>query len=425
MFSCLESSSEQEHVNGHFASLLNEIFSGLIGNSDIISRCDILNELQLWNICVAINEEYSYVRLENHVLEIFLEQNDPKMLINMPEEEMNPSSFKQNTKQETFTDVKIKFPENTTKITPARHPDMMSYQSSSTASFYGKKLTISKSTPFENKIQEYNLNYKTKHELTDKVCATLRANINRQEKKSCKELKNLEALAEETQYQLSETASISESFHHNVVILGCDSNTGIISSEKFVMFARQFLDSGMMLCAKMRINMNGLDNKIGRLRRLLESKMEMSGVVTNADYENLVIKKNLGIETINNQQRFHDFIVKFQVNSSHTRNRCRKDLIKAEDELKSLETKISATRKKIAKIAKDAGYVEAEKEVALQNLEILKELSAKKAAPKASHYIALKDELSKLDKQRKILERQTRLLNIRLTNAIQKSKTSK
>lgn len=432
MFSVLKSQVDpQEHESGYLACIVTEILGGQINYTDIVSKCDMLDVLELFEVCDAIDEEHLNICLENFVLEDFLMQNDPKMLIGLTEENILADLKKVITIQET---ERIKFDSDVTKKNPtvARNQDAVSVASSNMSSM---KRSLGQSSSavgqsmnavaLEIKTKQYHLNYKTKVELTTKACIALKALIRSHEIAACREFKRIEALSEEAKYQLSEVDGTFENFNLKVVKFGCDPDTGFISSEKFVIFGQQFLHSGMTICSKMRLTINNFQQKITSMKLALTSKQDMSVVLTGADFQKLLIRKELESKLFTERLNTLDFIKEFEGKVRYTLNFKRRELIAAEKRLKALGKKVSDVKKKILRTKSEVELINTERDKAIENLERLTELNESTYAPKTVDYIGLKEKLSKLEKELKILRRQNYLLNIRLKNAVQKAKVSK
>lgn len=424
MFSMLIDHSADQEEPRNVSYLLDHIIEGKMHYSEIVSTCKGLDGVDLLDICNEIDAELLYLFMENSILEDFMKQNDPKMLIGLTEEDVISDLTKSVLPEET--DAKIKFVgtslENLRKKSVPL--DAVSF-ASSTFSVMKKSMGTSFASARDKKNRDYRLNYKAKVGLARKAAFGLKGRIRDQEKDAYQEFKKIESLKEETKYQLSEVNGTLESFNVNVVTLGCDPVTGIISSERFVKFCKQFLYSGMASCAKLRIQSNNLQQQISYLRHILESKQEKSGVLTDADFKTLLIKKEMANRAFKDQMNGVDFLKDYKGKVGYTLNVIRKDLIGTEAHLKVLEKKVGEVQRKKQVIEQDSIIVKKEREAAEENLRRLEEQVELHSAPKTEEYILLKQNLHGLEKERKALKQSIYLLSIRLKNAINKAKIPK
>lgn len=412
----------RETKNYDFFIFTNEVLNGNIPYTQIVSECKPFDTLQLLKVIEVVTEELEYNCLENFVLESFLQRNDPKMLIGLTDEELF-SSLRTTIQDSEETDAKIKFA-GEAPTTPKRRNDLES-MTGSNVSLFKRSIAQSLTNTLEKRTREYHLNYKTKVGMTTNFCLELKSDYKQLERDSCKTFKKIEAEIEEMKYELKEVDEILVSFDNNVVRLGCDPQTGVISSELFVKFAREFLNNGMALCSRMRISSNNLGQEISAGHHALVSKEEKSGIITSVDFQILTNKKQAAKKVYHDQYDAVNFLKDFKGQVGFTMSNKRKELINAENKLKDLEKNIIAKKKDIDRIEVDVEIATNELMAITASLRALKLQNETYSAPKTVDYIFLKEKLIGLERERKRLKQQIIILQMRLKSAKRTKKKSK
>lgn len=423
MFSLLKGvvSEEAFEVDNSLNNFINDILFANVHSYDIIDKCSDFDVIDIFKMLHKVEEEVNYLKLENMVLIDFLEQNDPKMLFGLSDSEIAADVLvSEQTKRE---EGKIKF--NVQARVQRMIREVGATSATSMTSNVKKSAAQSLATIYEARVKDYRLNYKSKVDLTTKLAKKVRHDINHRERNMEQNIKQIFAEMEEIKYSIKEADDCRESFDRNVVILGTDPNTNHISAEKFIIFSKNFYNTGMGLMSNLRINLNCFDQDILTLRNEVSSKSEMGGILRKVDFDLMMIKKLRENKTYEDQMNTVHFLKDYHGKVSYTLSYKRKELIQTETELKKLQTKIEILRKSVESIEKEFEYCEQEVESAQKNLDILQNKFETFTAPQISSYIALKETLHNLEKEKKILKQKMYLLNIRLKNAKQKYKSSK
>lgn len=419
MFSLLEGFFPEEtfDFNANAKSRLNDILFGNLKADEVVETCEDLDVFDIFKIIHKVNAELRNLSLENLVLENFLEVNDPKLLFGVTDKEL--ANDINQIKSETG---KIKFDStNDYQQKGSREKERTSNPSLAMSAF--KKSNASQST-FGMKTKEYRLNYKSKVELADKLSRDVRSKIKNLERDLCLDVRRINSEIEEVRYDIKEANNCLDSFNRNVVFLGRDPNTGVIRAEIFTKFFKSFYNTGLGLMSNFKITSNNIQQEIVSLRKNVFTKKEMGGVLTSVDFDRLMIVKVEETKTSEDQMNTVSFLKAYHGKVSYSLSVKRKELLELEMKLKSLQNKIETLKKSVSSIEKEFEVVEKEMSEASVSLTVLQKQMHAFTAPKIFDYIALKEELSSLDKEKKKLKQNIYLLRIHAKNAHQKYKSS-
>lgn len=410
-----------------YSQRLGDVLDGKIHYTDISDHCSVLDPVELFNICQELIEEVNYQQLENFVLEEFLQANDPKLLIGLDEDDIL-GGLKKLSLQPTPEGRLIKFDEGEEEEEESRNRrnqsclDLMSLASARTTKKSGFS-TITLALQAKNK--EFRLNYKKKNELTKKICLANKSKIKAMEQDLFRETKRMKALMESIHYEISETEELYKSFENNVVVSGTNFYTGVISSEQFLRFLKQVINSSVTTCSQMRLQSTNLQNEIISKSKDYDKNKEISGIISEIDFQKILMEKDKEIKKYNQQSQSVKFVTKLNCKVKYVLNLRKQNLVKLEQDYKKILTKIEEVTKRIKIIEKEMIPIEEEIYTAEQSLRKLQDQIEVETAPATNDYISLKGKLVNLEKERKTLKHKIYLLNVRLTNAIQKSKIHK
>lgn len=426
MFSLLKDILPEEtfEIDVKTKSRLNDILFGNLKPDELAESCETLGIIDVFKIVHEIDNELKSVSLENMVLQNFLETNDTKALFGLADEELTYDIKIDNhqEKQKLFKlEAAIKGKETQQHRVGREH----GINQSVISSFHKKSVATASQNVLESRTKLYRLNFKTKVELADKLAKGVKFNIRDAEVQMRLDIKKINSEIEEVNYDISEVDNCRDSFNRNVVFLGLDPDTGHISAEKFVKFSQSFCNTGLALMSNLRLASNNIQQEIFSLTKKVSARQEMGGILQSVDFDLLMINKSEELKTFDDQMNSLFFLKGYHGKVSYGLALRRKELVEMEANHKKLVDKIRALRKSISSAEKGFEVVEEELYVAREHLGILKNQMEVSSAPKIFDYITLKEELSKLGKEKKTLTQSINILQMRLKNAYKKYKFSK
>lgn len=415
MFSLL-----QGQLSGHvnvFTSIpcLSDILSAEISPSVMLDMCRGLTVFEISTVLEEVDMELKNVQLENMVLEDILTNNEPKLLMGIGDTDIELYVKERNKAQPV--------PKSDENYEVAKEKPKTGISSNMISSFgssqlHHKNRSFASETTLDGKHRDLKLNFKTKVLLTDKIAKAIATNVRAIERQASLKIKEINGTIEEIKYELSETEDSLTSFNRNVVELGFDRSTGLTHSEKFVKFCRNYLDTGMATCAKMRITSNTIAQEIHTLGVRLISAQELGGILSPMDYEVLLIRKEMQIETLEQKQNASDFARQFIGKTSYVSSSQKKQLVTEENKLKLILHRIEDIKKQVGRCESEFDTIEGEVMTATESLQRLKrKIKHNNDAPSIQDYIDLNIRLGNLQKERKSIKQKVYLLNIHMKNS--------
>lgn len=412
MFSALPRQSSQNIISFDF--LLHDILCAKVPPSDVTDLCKELTEIEILTLLDEISQELHAVGLECFLLEDFLKNNDPKLLLGLSEQIDQDLKIKE--KAETEFKKKISFVDE----------NVQKYESKELS---GQKSHINKSKSIisvvttlgrDFKSRDYKLNYRTKFDLSLKLAQRITNHTKDLERTGCLELLTINATIEEKKFAIFEAKEFLESFDRNIVSLGLDPATGLISSEKFLKFCKSYLHNEMGLCAKMRITSNNISQEIHARKIQVASAKEMKDLITTTDFEILNIRKENQTKMCEEKADFVEHSRMLVTKLAYDCTVQRKQLVAKEKDYKILVHKVADARKLLARKQNELDLIETEVKACTENLRSLEDLCINSASPSIQDYIDLNQVLSSLAREKKMLKQKIHINNIHLANAKRK-----
>lgn len=219
--------TEDTNINYVLTLRMSEILLGKVPESDILSECQKLSPEEILEVSEALDKEIKYASLENMILEDFLNENGPKLLIGLTDEEIAADLKKIPDSLEGVAHKHVRIDETIRRGYSQKSFDTSSQ--GSLASLFKKPQSIR-----PKRTKEQSLTYKAKQRLLMKTCISIKAKIEELTRKSFEKRKEMSILLENMKYEVQEVDDLFDVFSKNVVELGFDPNTGLISSESYL-----------------------------------------------------------------------------------------------------------------------------------------------------------------------------------------------
>lgn len=263
---------------------------------------------------------------------------------------------------------------------------------------------------------ELRANYSMKNEMLDEDCNGLKKIIQKLQRETKAEVKKLEATIEEMELTNKEVVDTIAAFERYVVVQGVDPITKKIPAEQFIKFIRHWLRQGSALIEKMRLRRATLRQKCFQQKNLLAVKEELSGILRPIDFEQLTIEKSDFIRTIEEKNTHLIGLKRVTGQSSLVLATQKKVLLERTGEILMLKKKILETEENTRKLENEGVSVEKDIEEARLNNERLMGLINTYKAPSVLDYARKKNELNELRKEVKRLQREKYIGTIKLGN---------
>lgn len=418
MFSVLRKLPNEKTAK--FDYILNDILSTEIALSDVVHLCSKLSVIETLTLLEEINQELQFASLECLILEDYLNNNDPKLLVGLTKQVEQDLKLKDEADAEwKKTNVKLSI-ESTNKLRKNTLANQKSFinRAKSNAS-------LGTTGTRDYKAKEYSLNYKTRCELSTKLAKSLAQQIKELERKGCRNLRDLHVTIEEKKFEISEAHEALKSFDKNVVNLGYDPTTRLISSEKFLKFCKIYLHNGMGICAKIRITANNTSHEIHALTIKLVAAEEIHAVITTTDFKLLDIRKENQINDYEEKSESADHSRMLAGKLAIEVSAQKKLLMAADKDYKGLLHKVEEAKRRLTRKEDELLLIRNEVENATTNLERLKKLNSTSEAPSIQQYIDLSRVLTNLAREKKMLNQKIHIYKIHLANAKHKYNSKK
>ncbi|XP_018796837.1 PREDICTED: girdin [Bactrocera latifrons] len=375
--------------------------------------------LDMFTAVQEINRELAIVKLENHFLIDFLERNDPKMLIGLKTRRITASAQRRTTTTSSVGSARL------SNATPRRS---ISSRPSETVSMYNTSQSnytgaSKKGGPagMHSGQMEYRLNYKSKCEMAEKATTEVEKRVNEIESKAMQAIKLLNARIEELQFRYDETDETMKNFQlhflkdeKDIAFLETAGEKQI--ERKFKKFVNNWLKNARALLSTMRLRITALHENCQQLRSDLITKSDLSGILSAVDFEQLMIKRNELLNSLDEKNAHMAGLKSVTGKASLAMSEEKQIMMNIEEESKSIANKTVDVIKNVSQLEREAKAVEEENKKELKILQSLKEQLERYQAPSVNQYVEKKDELLMLEKEEKMLQRKIYILNMKLNN---------
>ncbi|XP_011200499.1 girdin [Bactrocera dorsalis] len=375
--------------------------------------------LDMFTAVQEINRELAIVKLENHFLIDFLERNDPKMLIGLKTRRITASAQRRTTTTSSVGSARL------SNATPRRS---ISSRPSETVSMYNTSQSnytgaSKKGGPpgMHSGQMEYRLNYKSKCDMAEKATTEVEKRVNEIESKAMQAIKLLNARIEELQFRYDETDETMKNFQlhflkdeKDIVFLETAGEKQI--ERKFKKFINNWLKNARALLSTMRLRITALHENCQQLRSDLITKSDLSGILSAVDFEQLMIKRNELLNSLDEKNAHMAGLKSVTGKASLAMSEEKQIMMNIEEESKSIANKTVDVIKNVSQLEREAKAVEEENKKELKILQSLKEQLERYQAPSVNQYVEKKDELLMLEKEEKMLQRKIYILNMKLNN---------
>ncbi|XP_011186781.2 coiled-coil domain-containing protein 113 [Zeugodacus cucurbitae] len=374
--------------------------------------------LDMFTAVQEINRELAIVKLENHFLIDFLERNDPKMLIGLKTRRFTATAQRRTTTTSSVGSARL------SNATPRRS---ISSRPSETVSMYNTSQSnytgASKKGPagMHSGQMEYRLNYKSKCDMAEKATTEVEKRVNEIETKAMQAIKLLNARIEELQFRYDETDETMKNFQlhflkdeRDITFLETAGEKQI--ERKFKKFVNNWLKNARALLSTMRLRNTALHENCAQLRSDLITKSDLSGILSAVDFEQLMIKRNELLNSLDEKNAHMAGLKSVTGKASLAMSEEKQIMMNIEEESKSIANKTVDVIKNVSQLEREAKTVEEENKKELKILQSLKEQLERYQAPSVNQYVEKKDELLMLEKEEKMLQRKIYILNMKLNN---------
>ncbi|XP_067622100.1 cilia- and flagella-associated protein 263 [Eurosta solidaginis] len=385
--------------------------------SEYLEKYDALDML---NAVQEINRELAAVKLENHFLTDFLERNDPKMLLGLKARRITPTLQKRPTT--TSSSPGSTFVSNTTprRSIGSRPSQTISMYNTSQSNYAAASKRGGLTGAFGGQV-EYRLNYKAKCDMAEKATTEVEKRVNDVESKAMHAIKLLNANIEELQFRYSETDETIKNFQlhflrdeRDLIFLETAGERQI--ERKFRKFVNIWLKNARALLSTMRLRITALHENCQQLRSDLITKSDLSGLLSAVDFEQLMIKRNELLNSLDEKNAHMAGLKGVTGKASLAMSEEKQIMMNIEEESKAISVKTVDVIKNVSQLEKEAKTVEEENKKELEILQTLKDQLDRYQAPSVNQYVEKKDDLHMLEKEEKMLQRKIYILNMKLNN---------
>lgn len=234
-------------------------------------------------------------------------------------------------------------------------------------------------------------------------------------------IKLLNAKIEELQFRYNETDETMKNFQlhflkdeRDIAFLETASEKQI--ERKFKKFVNNWLKNARALLSTMRLRITALHENCQQLRSDLITKSDLSGILSAVDFEQLMIKRNELLNSLDEKNAHMAGLKSVTGKASLAMSDEKQIMMNIEEESKSIANKTVDVIKNVSQLEREAKAVEEENKKELKILQSLKEQLERYQAPSVNQYVEKKDELLMLEKEEKMLQRKIYILNMKLNN---------
>lgn len=234
-------------------------------------------------------------------------------------------------------------------------------------------------------------------------------------------IKLLNARIEELQFRHDETEETMKNFQlhflkdeRDIAFLETAGEKQI--ERKFKKFVNNWLKNARALLSTMRLRITALHENCQQLRSDLITKSDLSGILSAVDFEQLMIKRNELLNSLDEKNAHMAGLKSVTGKASLAMSEEKQIMMNIEEESKSIANKTVDVIKNVSQLEREAKAVEEENKKELKILQSLKEQLERYQAPSVNQYVEKKDELLMLEKEEKMLQRKIYILNMKLNN---------
>ncbi|XP_053958423.1 girdin [Anastrepha ludens] len=376
--------------------------------------------LDMFTAVQEINHELASVKLENHFLTDFLERNDPKMLFGLKQRRTTAEQQRRLTTASisaASAHLSIATPRRSVGSRPSEN---MSIYNTSQSNYTGtsKKGGL---LDMHGGQMDYRLNYKAKCDMAEKATTEIEKRVNEMESKAMQGIKFLNARIEELQFRYNETEETIMNFQLHFLndkqdLLFLETAGEKQVERKFRKFVNNWLKNARALLSTMRLRITALNESCQQLRSDLITKADLSGILSEVDFEQLIIKRNELLNSLDEKNAHMAGLKSVTGKASLAMSEEKKIMMNLEEESKSIAYKTIDIIKNVSQLERETKCVEEENKKELKVLQTLKEQLELYQAPSVYQYVEKKDELLMLEKEEKMLHRKIYILNVKLNN---------
>ncbi|XP_055916767.1 coiled-coil domain-containing protein 113 [Eupeodes corollae] len=348
-----------------------------------------------------VHKELHLIKLENFVLNDFLQKNDPKLLNDL-------DNFKKRNAK-----IRLSMMEKRKSLVDSSY---LGGRQSRATSLAGSAIGS-----LQKPAQEYNLNYRTKIDMAERLIVEIKKQIEVIKAKGVDDIKILKSKIEAMRYQCADRQEIIRNFEMHFLL----NDALIYATEKqkikqFRKYMNKCLKNGKTMLGTMRLKVTSVKEHCHQLRTILISKAEISGMLVPVDFEQLQIKKEEQIRILEEKNINLFGLKEVAGKTAQCLAKEKKNLETLEEKSKILVEKTAKAIKGISKLEKESRVFENELELEEEGLRHFKIQAEEFEAPSILDYINKKQELVALQKEQKRLQRKANIKTMKLKNIISK-----
>lgn len=263
------------------------------------------------------------------------------------------------------------------------------------------------------------VNVEFKVELCEESTERLKIVILHEQKENLEKLKNLRAQIQEVEIDRKELQNAKHEFTKVVIEQSIDEMTNQISPRAIEKFLNDLIKNGAIMVDSIRLKNGTMTSEYKKKKKLLKKHKELSSCLRPIDFELAEIEKKNFIK-LNEEKRKHYFGLKYEEREAAlNKGKEHKILLKATDELKNVESKITICDESIAKLKLAIIQTEEEIEHLKNSINDLKKKICRFNAPtivesinKINDYEEKKNELKKAKRHEAIAK--IKLQNVKM-----------
>lgn len=362
-------------------------------------------------------KEIAYIRLENEMIERFLQKHNPELLTGITTDPTVP--IKRTPK------VYLVEPTPSAKHTISvdhlyqhsfDNPSLSARSSSNKISFSQSRTSSCRT--FDSLLQsQSHVNLTMKIEMTEKECDALKLAQLKFEQKSKQRLARLTANVKELKTTNKEIVKTMQDLQEYVLVRGMNPITKKVPLERFIKFTEIWMKSGNTLIENIRLKTTTLRQNCFQQKSALAIKAELSGILRPVDFEQLQIEKRQFMQTIDEKNTQFVGMKKVAGNINQALAAQKKSLKETEAILMGLIAKKDKINEDCRRFEKEGNAAEKEIDVWKEKIERLQKQIDVYRAPTAYDYMCRKIDLQTVQQEIKAMERKENILKIKLKNA--------
>lgn len=357
-----------------------------IDSSDL--SCD-----SLANHIISLRSDLSRTNSENSWIEKFFQENSPNILESVEKVMQQTSRLKSSllSKSEIMST-------SMSHMSTRSRTSMNSRTISVRSSFYQSMYSLAyEQSPTKGKIQMYK-----KIGLCEKLTSDYQKKIENLENKNGKLMKNWTCQMQTLDLTSQDLTTAQEQFEKSVVLTGVDPKLKKISSEKFLKFFESLIKSWSILVDSLRLKIHTMHTKTSEEKATLLRRMEMKGILRNADFEQALVEKSVGGKTLKIKEAKFLELKKVAWNNANVLNGRLEKLKESEARQKQLKNQIQESQQKIQDLRNRCQKSQTEIKDLKEKIKSFQEKKASCQVPSVSDYF---EKVTKLETLQKLIKR--------------------